>query len=519
MALATISWSTAVQTIFAATTTYLLGLAIYNRFFHPLRHFPGPFWASITPLWYWYSIRYSIGDNYQLAIHKRYGSMVRAAPDIILIADASAVETIYGPRNEQGFFKKSDFYKGFASQIGARCDSFCEQDPVKHAERRRIQAPLYTQGAISSYEPCVDRVVDLFVAQMDRYAKARDIFDISIWMHKYAFDAIGEIFYGKEGGFGMIRDNIDYNGWCKCLETMSDIGAAMTYMPAYLRPFWLLSEVLFGGADARAGLSNMEKVKKDAKEATTERIGERSAETDASTRPDMLNKLLDIVDSQGEKLNWTTLDVATELWAIIWAGSDTTAISLVSIMYNLHKNPEALNTLRKEMEVAIDAGALSMPIRYNDAVKLPYLNAVVQEAMRVCPSLGPGLPRIVPAAGARICGEYIAGGTTVIMDQLVVHMDKNIFGEDVEAFKPERWLADKQKAAKMARHDLSFGYGSRICIGKHITRIEMFKLVPTLLMLFDFEFDRPDRTWKVHPGWFQRQSDVFMRVRRRSAAV
>ncbi|EME78147.1 uncharacterized protein MYCFIDRAFT_179591 [Pseudocercospora fijiensis CIRAD86] len=58
----------------------------------------------------------------------------------------------------------------------------------------------------------------------------------------------------------MIRDHIDYNGWCKCLETMADIG----------------------GADARAGLSNMEKVKKDAKKATEERLGERSAKADAS---------------------------------------------------------------------------------------------------------------------------------------------------------------------------------------------------------------------------------------------
>lgn len=54
-----------------------------------------------------------------------------------------------------------------------------------------------------------------------------------------------------------------------------------------------------------------------------------------------------------------------------------------------------------------------------------------------------------------------------------MHMDKNIGGDSVEAFTPERRLADKQQAAEMAMHDRSTGYGGRVYVCEHITRSDM----------------------------------------------
>lgn len=73
----------------------------------------------------------------------------------------------------------------------------------------------------------------------------------------------------------------------------------------------------------------------------------------------------------------------------------------------------------------------------------------------------------------------------------------------------------------MERHILQFGYGPRICIGKHITNVEMYKLLPTILR--DFEFEGMGVTgdgagikeWTVWRGWFHQQRGVDVRVRRR----
>ena len=66
--------------------------------------------------------------------------------------------------------------------------------------------------------------------------------------------------------------------------------------------------------------------------------------------------------------------------------------------------------------------------------------AVIKEAMRVHPSIGFPLERVVPEGGAVICGTQLPGGTIIGMSAPVVNNDKSIFGEDAEDFVPERWL-------------------------------------------------------------------------------
>jgi cytochrome P450 len=207
---------------------------------------------------------------------------------------------------------------------------------------------------------------------------------------------------------------------------------------------------------------------------------------------------------------------------MIWAGSDTTAIALTSIFYHLHRFPVTLDKLRDEIDHAFATGQLSYPLRFADCIKLPYLHAVVREAMRVHPSLGTGLPRIVPEGGATICGRPFPAGYGVIMNQCAVHFDRGIFGDDAEEFIPERWIRDGEaKAATMERHILQFGYGPRICIGKWITMVEMYKLLPTILRDFEFEGVGEGRKqgvlkeWKVWAGWFHQQKGVDVVVRRR----
>jgi cytochrome P450 len=90
--------------------------------------------------------------------------------------------------------------------------------------------------------------------------------------------------------------------------------------------------------------------------------------------------------------------------------------------------------------------------------------------MRISPATGTGFPRYVTKGGAAVAGRYFPGGYKVISNPNVVHFDRECFGEDAKEFVPERWLqADEKKVVHMARHEIGFGTGPRVCLGKHVS--------------------------------------------------
>jgi cytochrome P450 len=99
----------------------------------------------------------------------------------------------------------------------------------------------------------------------------------------------------------------------------------------------------------------------------------------------------------------------------------------------------AYEKLTLEIDAATASGQLTCPlIRYNEATKLPYLDACCKEAMRHHPSIALTLPRNVPAGGCEIAGGYFPAGTRVGVNAAVVHRNRDIFGQDADDFVPER---------------------------------------------------------------------------------
>lgn len=118
--------------------------------------------------------------------------------------------------------------------------------------------------------------------------------------------------------------------------------------------------------------------------------------------------------------------------------------------------------------------------------RLPYLDAVLKESMRVVPIASWGLDRVVPPGGATIAGRYIPGGTVVGCHIDSVHLDEDVYGADAASFRPERWLeADEDRRRRMDRAYLAFSAGKRTCTGIHIAWLEIKKTLPLLLMNFD----------------------------------
>jgi cytochrome P450 len=125
--------------------------------------------------------------------------------------------------------------------------------------------------------------------------------------------------------------------------------------------------------------------------------------------------------------------------ANMFAGSDTTAITLRAIFYNLLRNPATLQRLRQELDnkALFSSNGLAT---WSSVRELPYLSAVIKEALRCHPAAGLILERIVPSTGLTVCGHFIPSGTIVGCNAWVVHRSESVFGAQPELFRPERWI-------------------------------------------------------------------------------
>lgn len=112
---------------------------------------------------------------------------------------------------------------------------------------------------------------------------------------------------------------------------------------------------------------------------------------------------------------FTRDDIWMSCSANIGAGSDTTAVSLTSVIYFLSTHPDVLSKLRDEISEAAKRAELSEVITFKEAQKLPYLQAVLKESMRMHPAVGLPLGRVVPKAGAEIAGHYFPAGVCLCL--------------------------------------------------------------------------------------------------------
>lgn len=243
------------------------------------------------------------------------------------------------------------------------------------------------------------------------------------------------------------------------------------------------------------------------------------------------------------RLNTNVYCRALMSWTIfnITAGSDTAAMLLRTIFYNLLKNPRNMRRLLDELQSAKKDTRLSIPVTWKETRDLPFLDACV-EAGRIHPPFGSQLERIVPKEGAEICGQYVRGTTIVGINAWAAHRHKATFGDDAEAWRPERWMCDDARRRRM-EHGLLTVCCSTVALSRRtLTRCgsaqdriwRYTSWVPTMLQLYDvswgipacpkdevnggkIEFEDPKAAWEVQNSWFVVQKGFKVRLHRKES--
>jgi cytochrome P450 len=199
-------------------------------------------------------------------------------------------------------------------------------------------------------------------------------------------------------------------------------------------------------------------------------------QNDLESQVDLLGKYLAASRRDPELLK--PIDVIGFLVSTMNAGSETTSQAIAGILMALLQHPEKMAKLEDEI---LSSNLGRMP-QFEEANKLPYLEAVMREFGRMSRGGQTMLERTVPGDGVTIDGLWVPGGTDVSVSTAVLNMDPAIWGPNPEQFMPERWIGLSEEQFKIMDHaDLGFAIGRRMCIGRNLAVIEMKKALTSVI--------------------------------------
>jgi benzoate 4-monooxygenase len=224
-------------------------------------------------------------------------------------------------------------------------------------------------------------------------------------------------------------------------------------------------------------------------------------------RVDLLARLMEGRDETGNKLGREEL-TAEALTQLI-AGSDTTSNTSCALLYHCLTQPHVIPKLQKELDEAIPD--VDMVPNFQAVRDLPYLDAVIKETMRIHSTSSLGLPRVVPPGpGITLHGHHFPQGTVLSVPAYTIHHSKEIWGQDADTFKPERWenATQKQKDAF-----IPFSYGPRSCVGRNVAEMELALIVSTVFRRYDFELRQGEM--ETREGFLRKPLALQVGMRRR----
>ncbi|KAH9215293.1 putative cytochrome P450 [Leptodontidium sp. 2 PMI_412] len=407
----------------------------------PLAKIPGPWYARFTDLWL---KKYTVTGrrlHYIHALHKEYGSVVRIGPNEVDISDLEAFQEIHKIGNG---YLKDPWYQRF--RTGKTQDVFSVIDPKQHAAKRKLLARPFSNTSLrQNWESLVIDKVKLVVAKIKADAQQGSA-DLNKWWVYMATDIIGKLAFGED--FGMVESGrrTPFIEDFESVAKINGIRAEFTLLYDFLNTITL-------------GLFNPV-------EATDARIQQYTSRVIVNARDRTLQKA-NIFQGMLEKSEMSDYAACFEATGLLAAGSGTTAITLVYLVWAVLRNTEVQKKL--EQEVA------SLPDEFRDVdlEALPYLNAVIQEALRLYGAAPGSLPRVVPKGNGLNVGSYnIPPGTTICTQAYTIHRNPVTFGSP-ETFHPDRFLESQNLPIGQKSVLCAFGAGSRTCLGMHLAYMEL----------------------------------------------
>lgn len=418
--------------------------------------------------------------------------------------------------------KSSRFYEAF---VVGTTGVFNTRSRVDHTRKRKIIAHAFSPKSVAEFEPHMTSNIARWVIQLDRISaqsqpKEYTQLNMMPWFSYLAFDIIGDLAFGAP--FGMVdkgRDEtevqlvpggpISFAPAVDVLNRRGEISSTLGWMPA-LRP-WAkhLPDPFFSkGIAAVVNLNGI------AVAAVASRLDAYEKGV-VDNRNDLLTRILVGKDANGERMGRT--EVTAEALTELIAGSDTISNTSCGIFYwILHGERAAPGTIISRLQAELDAATpdgAAVPT-YASVKHLPFLKRCIDEGMRLHSTSALGLPRLVApnpeGEGVTFNNTYFPPGTVLSVPSYTIHHLAEIWGPDVEDFKPDRWL-NLTERQKMAFNP--FSYGPRACVGQNVAVMELQIILGTVFRRYEFELRQ--EVLVSHEGFSKKPKECWVGIRKR----
>lgn len=288
---------------------------IYRLYFHSLSKTPGPKLAACTSLWLAYHTY--VGDESSIIfdLHKKYGPLLRIAPNDVDFDDGDAVEPIYVA---QGGFPKTPQYSKF--DIDGHTTIFSTLTLPERAQRAKAVAPLFSTASIRNASGTLDKVVDDFVNRVRTEGQTGKPVNVLNAARGMALDAISAYLFQQR--YGAVTEQTSTMSASPFVDAYVGVGAFFNLLPGNIGDL-VQSMADYWCADAKTnaafGLIN----------SFTQNLVNTSVPKSGSYQ----SRLLEQVSPEQSRI---------ELKDVCFAGTDSTSTNTASIMWFLTKYPDVL---------------------------------------------------------------------------------------------------------------------------------------------------------------------------------
>lgn len=326
-------------------------------------------------------------------------------------------------------------------------------DGIEHKRHRKLLMPPFHGERMRSYGQTMVDVTNEVISswQVGQTIRIRD------YTQEISLQVILKTIFGLDEGQKYNRLKQILVDWLEIFN--SPLNSFFLFFPALQKDFGVLTP-----------WSKFLRQKRQIRDILQLECDRRRSNPDALGE-DILSLLLEARDENGQPMS--DREIQDELMTMLFAGHETTASSLAWSFYWLHRLPEVGQKLRTELNCDRDA-------QFTDIVKLPYLNALVSETLRLNP--------VVVFVGRQLkqpfelMGYQFQPGTSLFPSIYLTHQREDIYPEP-QQFKPERFLERQFSPYEF----LPFGGGNRRCLGYAFALYEMKLVLATILSRVELE--------------------------------
>ncbi|PVH97057.1 putative cytochrome P450 [Periconia macrospinosa] len=460
-----------VALIFIAT--YLFARSFYRLYFHPLATVPGPKLAALTS-WHelWYDCFQGGGGQHAFkmrAMHDTYGPLIRINPWEVHIdgrVDPAFWHVLYSQTNRLD--KDSWYYGSFGTGLSAVATSSSDL----HRARRGAISSYFSPANVRKYEPMILGHISKLISRLEKCGSNNEVVDLANAYRCLTIDVVSSFSLPEP------RKMLEWEDFGKGFNAlMRDLSKLIT-LQRHLKvvnpllemiPEWLIRAMDKSGAlkqllDYRKGYQTAAKLAMD-----------RKGKPPPGHQPSILDTLYSapelapkdrVIDYFAEEATNTT-----------GAGTETTAATLTLLTFHVLFDRSVFDKLFAELADIGDDSTEILELRSLE--KLPYLQACINEALRIGNPVTSRLPRLNPRAPTTYTTPdgkktYTFPPKTVMsMSMPDLHFNPTIFPSP-HSFDPSRWIdASPEHLKEMNRYFVPFSKGSRSCIGMEVAKMEL----------------------------------------------